>query len=137
MAARLDGKMAAPDQYRRKRFVLKLKATPGYRSEATLVLRSMLDRLSSLSADLQSMHDVLRGFSSPTTFTTKTTASRKKIQLATTARELRPGLLEVQYLLERLSTLLDAQSEADSCALVDGSTETVAGILWVVYAAGA
>ncbi|KAK0947263.1 hypothetical protein LTR29_001218 [Friedmanniomyces endolithicus] len=137
MAARLDGKTAAPDQYGRKRFVLKLKATPGYKSEAKLELRSMLDRLSSLSADLQSMHGVLLGFSSPAKFTTKTTASRKKLQLATTARKLRPGLLEMQYLLERLSTLLDAESEADSCALVDGSTETVAGILRVVYAAGA
>ncbi|KAK0950996.1 hypothetical protein LTR91_025276 [Friedmanniomyces endolithicus] len=137
MAARLDGKAAIPEQGRRRKFVLKLKATPGYKSEAKLGLRTMLDRLSSLSMDLKSMHAVLLGFSSPTAFTTKTTASRKKLQLAATAPKLRPGLLEMQNLLGRLSILLDADSEADSCVLVDESIDMVAAILRVVYAAGA
>ena len=117
--------------------MLKLKATPGYKSEAKLESRTMLDRLSSLSMDLKSMHAVLLGFSSPTAFTTKTTASRKKLQLAATAPKLRPGLLEMQNLLGRLSILLDADSEADSCVLVDESIDMVAAILRVVYAAGA
>ncbi|TKA74695.1 hypothetical protein B0A55_05088 [Friedmanniomyces simplex] len=127
------------EQSDEKKFVLKLKSTPvsqHFGSEAKLKPTLMLRRLSSLTAGLKQMRNVLLSYSTFTDPTTTSPSPDDERGLAATVTLLLPRLIDTQSLLAKLYTQLDAEPTGEREKLGEAA-EAVDGMLRSVRSGGA